>query len=162
MTEYADQQAALVATVNTVPNVGNVHPRPRIGDAYDLYTCDIGGRQVIRAWEVGLGDVAPRRIQQGSRHRYTTWLIRGYHSLDDDGALTADGPSYDRMIELAYAVATAVDADQTLGGTMLDHEPVQIGSPDALTLLVGAGGIGGGYLAWVINLTFTGYTVVAT
>lgn len=156
MSEYSDQRDAIIGIVGAVPNVGKVHPRPRLGDAHDLYVVNLNGVDLIRGWEVGLGDpgVAPQRIQQAHRHRYRTWAIRGYHSIDDDGTITGDGPSYDRMMDLAEAIGDALDADQRLGGTCLDHEPTTIGEPDAI-------GIGGGWLCWGITLTLTCYTVVS-
>ena len=145
---YAAQRDAIATIMATIPDIGRIHTRPRYGDAYEHWVTTLNGIDQIRAWEIGLADpgIEPRRIQQNHRHKYSTFRIQGYISLADVDA------TYDTVIELAEAIGNALDADQRLGNTMLDHEPAVIGEPVVLT-------IGGGALCWGITLTMTGYEV---
>ncbi len=149
---YASQRDAIAAKLESIPNIGRVHARPRYGDAFDHWVTTLNGVDQIRAWEIGLGDpgIAPRRIQQAHRHKYVTFSIRGYLSLVDDAG---DGSgSYDTIVTLAETIGNTLDADQRISDTMIDHEPTQIQEPLVVT-------IGGGALCWGITLNMTGYAI---
>lgn len=148
-TEYEAQRDAITAIIGGIADVGRVHDRPRYGDAADHWITTIGGKPQIRAWEIGLEEPGTEvvRLQQAHRHRYRTWIIRGWVGLEDDAA------TYHTILTLAGDIADALDATQTLNGACLDHDPVQTGPPIVVT-------IGGGTLCWGINLTLMAWTVV--
>lgn len=150
MSNLTDQRDALVAHLETVADVGNVHSHPRLGSANDHWVATIDGVKTVRAWEVGLADpgVETARLQQSWLHRYTHWLIRGYVNIEPE----VDG-LYVTGLDIAHQIADSIDPDHFLtgpanqfpAGTVLEKEPVQIDSPEPLTL-------GGGVLCWVVNL----------
>lgn len=156
---YTAQVAAITAKMLTVPDVGVVHERPRFGDALTHWVTDINGVPTIRAWEVGLdGDgIRVERTTQAHRHKWSTFLIKGYMSLgepeeDADGAEIPSVGGYGTLVDLALLIGDALDADPTVAGTMLDHNGTQIGEPVAMV-------IGGGVICWGITLSMTGYVV---
>ena len=173
MSEYTDQRDAIVAAVEGVTGIGRVHDRLRYGDAYEHWVVGPGtGRMEgdfevpqVNAWEVSLDDEGTKtdRISQGFRHRWRSWLVRGWVGLNDsDTEADGVGPpaSYHTAADLALLVADAIDADPTLAGTALWlHSPgdgqdaPDISDPRPLQ-------IGGGVLAWAVEVRFTAYTVV--
>lgn len=148
--EQAAQRAWLRDTIAAIDDIGIVHDRPRYGDAHQHWVTTINGKDQIRAWELGLESpgVSVSRLSANHRHRYRTWLIRGYVYIGDDDA------TYNTIIDLAGDIADAIDADPTMGGAALHTTtPVQVAEPVVLT-------IGGGTLCWGITLTVVPYTVV--
>lgn len=157
---YTAQVTAIAAKLATVDDVGIVHTRPRFGDALTHWVTEIEGIPTIRAWEIGL-DVEGIRVErttQAHRHKWTTFLIRGYMSLgepeidDDTGEEVPTIGGYNTLVDFASAIGDALDVDPTVGGTMLDHNATQIGEPTPLV-------IGGGPICWGITLSLTGYVV---
>lgn len=162
--EYNGQLDVIVAHVASVPNVGRVHDRPRAGSAEDHWTYEIAGINEIRAWEISPAGHSIIRREQGRRHRYRTWQIVGYVGLRDVTIIAEGGvenspadtdpdASWHVINRLAGEIADVIDGDQRLSDTMIDHDPVEIPTPDVVV-------IGGGHLCWGITLTFTGYTIV--
>lgn len=139
MSALDDLRAAVVATLNTVPNIGKVHDYERFakqeGEFRTLYLHDLGGgAQQIRGWHVRR--VATRRTHEtgASREDFITWRIRGFMSLDDGAA---SEKTFDNLIE---AVLDAFDASAQLsalnayvyspngeGPELEEHEPVMLG-----------------------------------
>lgn len=164
-TEYRAQRDAIIAAIKTVDDVGRVHDRPRHGDFHDRWVARIGGEDQIRAWEINPTPVEVIRREQGRRHRYRTWQIRGVLAVTDQGIDTEGDPkgdidpsaSFHIIQELAGEIADAIDTAReahTASGAFTDHEtPTQIAEPQVVT-------IGGGALCWGITLTITGWTVV--
>jgi len=166
MSEFSTQQAAIKSIVESVAAVGRVHDRPRYGDAYDMWVVgpdDGFDHPQIRAWEIALEDtIRTARVSNGFRHRYRPWSITGYLGLVDadhpDG--TPQSPTFGVISSLAEAIADAIDADPTLGGTCLHlhadgdgSNAVAVGRPVPIF-------IGGDVLCWAVVLTFTAYTVI--
>ena len=165
--EYNDQKDAIVAAISSVTDVGRVHDRPRYGDFRERWVTNINGQPQIRSWEITPGETQVVRREQGRRHRYRTWEIRGVVGLEDlaaeanpdeaDPADTFANASYHVIQRLAGEIADAIDGartQHTADGTFIDHEtPTQIGEAQVVT-------IGGGALCWGITLTITGYTIL--
>lgn len=154
MSEYTDQRDRIVNRIGTVTDVGKVHNRPRYGDAYQHYVTDVEGVPTLRGWEVGLDEpgVEVIRHSQGWRQRNRWWYIRGYAAMQDETDHASDA-IYPVLMDLAEDIADAIDADRTLNGSCLDHDPVQTEEPVPIT-------IGGGVLCWAIGLRFMAWTMI--
>lgn len=160
--EYQEQRDAILAAIATVTDVGRIHDRPRYGDALTMWNTTIGGKPQVRSWEVRRGNTTPQRIQQGHRHRYTTWQIVGYvgieDSTDDRNPKDSDpDASYHTINQLAGEVADALEVARpanVAAGTWTDYDPVAVPEPVVVT-------IGGGALCWAVTLELYGYTVVS-
>lgn len=152
MSRYSDQLGFLVTTLEAITDIGRVHNRPRYGDAHEHWTTKLNGEDTIRAWEVGLEDpgTTNESTSQHFLHERRHWIIRGYLSLIDKDPLTGElsdsAASYHVINELGLAIASAINADPTMGGTALDHNEVQVTDPAVIT-------IGGGFLCWGISLS---------
>lgn len=163
--EYNAQLAALLVAVTAVTDVGRVHDRPRHGDFRERWVVELNGITEIRSWEIAPEQTDVVRREQGRRHRYRTWAIRGVIGLSDIAledepenppADEATDASFHVAQRLAGEIADSIDAareSHVAAGTFIDHEPVQIGEPQVVT-------IGGGALCWGVTLTLTGYTVI--
>jgi hypothetical protein len=161
--EYEAQRDAILAAIASVPQVGRIHDRPRYGDALTLWSTTIQGRAVVQSWEVRRGATTPQRLQQGHRHRYTTWQIVGYVAIEDSSdpegepADRDNNASYHTINRLAGEIADALEAARlpaVAAGTWIDFEPVEVPEPVVVT-------IGGGALCWAITLELNGYTVIS-
>ncbi len=164
-TEYNAQLAALVAATATVTDAGRVHDRPRHGDFRERWVAKIDGIDQIRSWEIAPEQTEVIRREQGRRHRWRTWAIRGVVGLSDmaleeepenpPSDIAADA-SFHVTQRLAGEIADAIDAARAAhvaAGTFIEQEPTEISEPQVVT-------IGGGALCWGITLTLTGYTIV--
>jgi len=163
--EYNAQLAALIAATKSITDVGRVHDRPRHGDFRERWVAKIDGLEQIRSWEIAPEQTEVIRREQGRRHRYRTWAIRGVVGLSDMAledepqnppADESTDASFHVAQRLAGEIADAVDVAReahVAAGTFIDHEPTQISEPQVVT-------IGGGALCWGITLTLTGYTVI--
>lgn len=163
--EYRAQRDAIVTAVASITNVGRVHDRPRHGDFRERWVTQIDGEDQIRAWEINPTTTEVVRREQGRRHRYRTWEIRGVVAVTDQGIETEGDPrgdtdptaSFHIIQELAGEIADALDGAReahTAAGAFTDHEtPTQIAEPQVVT-------IGGGALCWGVTLTLTGWTVL--
>ena len=149
---YTAQQAALLAIVESVTDVGRVYAGPQFGDIADLYAVNIGGIPHVRGWEIGLQTpgVETTDPEQGSRHRWRNWIVQGYLTTGLELNL------YNESIVLAEAIAEAIDADWNLANTCLDHDPCQISEP--LSIRLGAGT--GTHLCWAIAVTVRALAVI--
>ena len=155
ISEYTDQRDAIITRINTVADIGQVHNRPRYGDAFEHWRFELNGVVGIRGWEVGVGEEGTRveRITANHRHRYRAWEVRGYVEVGDD----PDGNvgTYSTINDLALSVANAIDADRDLNGSAIDLTfPVQIDDPTTFEAAVGP-------LCWTVLLTFEAYTIVS-
>lgn len=112
MSALADIRTAIVATMNTVPDIGLVHRYERYAKLQNKFrTLYVTGGEV-RGWYVRR--TATRETSPG-RGRYVVvhdWLIRGFMALDD---LAATEETFDALIE---AARDAFRADETLGGVI--------------------------------------------
>jgi hypothetical protein len=171
MSEFTDQLARIHTLVEGVTNIGKVYDRPRHGTADRLWTAEIAGIPLIRAWEIGLaGDTVTDRVAQGNRTRFRPWRIQGYVGPidiqdDDPDNMWFDPaeaqnitPGYKAALDLAEGIAEAIEGDRTLGGTCLDiasPEDDQIGTrisdPDVFSIPQGP-------LCWTISIEFWTWT----
>ncbi len=154
---YTAIQAALVAHLEAVADIGRVHDRPRYGDAFDHWTVAIDGQTQVRAWEVGVDDrgIETSREEQNFKWRRHRIRIRGWVSLvDDDGN---DAGSYQTIVNLAHAIADRIDPDFNLGGACLQHDLVQIGEPTPVFLPLGDGEL----LCWAVDLTLDTLSILS-
>lgn len=104
-------RAAIVATLNTVPDIGRVHDYQRYATAQkfiELYAT--GGK--IRGWYVRRATRASRFISYGKWEVTNSWEVRGYASLSDADASEI---ALDNLVE---SICAAVLADETLGGAV--------------------------------------------
>jgi hypothetical protein len=108
----ADIRAAIVARLNSVPNIGVVHP-------YERYAADVaklktlyGFNGSVRGWFVRrpltleIGNIFSRTVEQ------IRWHIRGVMTLDDAAQSEL---VFDDLIE---SVRNAFAQDETLGGVV--------------------------------------------
>ena len=148
MTDYTQQRDVILGIVAGIDGVGRVHTTPRWGDFYELYVDESTDPSRILGWEIGLDEPGTEtwRAQQGHVSRRRWWAIRGYVGLENEPA------TYDLINELALAIQRAIDADQTLSDTCLEHDTVQTSEPVPIT-------IGGGPLCWGVTLRFYAYDI---
>lgn len=132
-------RAAIKAKLDSVSGIGRVHDYERFAkDAsglLTLYKDSSDGR--IRGWWFDRFSTRELDRDTGTVRRIHTWRITGYLGLDD---ADATGRALQDLVE---AIATAVRADRTLGGTVLDIRDmttddapagVQVDSIDAVML----------------------------
>lgn len=117
-------RAAIVATMQTVTGLGQVHAYERFAkqDAAfrDLYKS--GDR--ILGWHVRRVSTRETSAVMGRYHGQIGWRIRGFMSIDD---AAASEQAFDALIE---TLRDAVRADESLGGVVdstLDPDSGQVG-----------------------------------
>lgn len=118
-------RAAIVATMQAVPDVGVVHDRERYAATHAalraLYVVDTAAGEQLRGWHVRRLAFRVERNGANRRRVFTTWRIRGFMALQDaaESELVFDA--------LVDAVRAALDTDSSLGGavmsTLHDGEP---------------------------------------
>ena len=130
----ATHRTALVALLNTVPDIGRVHGFQRYVreenafKAVYLYTAPPMTPH-LRGWQVSHTSEQRRTLGLGRVLRKHGWTVRGYLTLNDEeqSELVFDG--------LCEAVADAYEADPTLGGVctaeMYGDEPDGVQKLDA-------------------------------
>lgn len=105
-------RAAIVANMQTVPDLGQVHAYERFAkqDAAfrDLYKS--GDR--ILGWNVRRVSTRETSAVMGRYHGQIGWRIRGFMSIDD---AAASEQAFDSLID---ALRDAFRADETLGGAV--------------------------------------------
>ncbi|CAN5439100.1 hypothetical protein BH10PSE18_BH10PSE18_19040 [soil metagenome] len=114
MSTLAQIRTAIVAAMNTVPDIGRVHDReryfreePKFRALY-LYT-PAGGEQQLRGWTVRRTATVERDANMVRTINVHTWTIRGYMAFkDEDGSELV----FDDLVEQIRAV---VRADPTFG-----------------------------------------------
>ena len=139
MTDSNAIRAAIVALLESVPEIGRVHDYERYardGNAIRAhYLTTIEDRELVRGWFVQRGDIQRARIGSGPADVLTQWTIRGFHGLDDE---MASEKVFDRLVDAVVArfwdsqnlgitgVLTAVDG--RAGLQVRDAGPVLFGS----------------------------------
>lgn len=106
---------AIVSALRRVDGIGTVHDRERYAarqeDFRRLYMDEAG---IVKGWFVALDARAESRPALG-RHNVTyRWRLHGYRSFDDEVR------SEILFAQALEAVAAALRADDTLGGTVFD------------------------------------------
>jgi hypothetical protein len=111
-------RAAIVAMMQSVPDVGAVHAYERHaergGELRDLYVVEVGGRKLLRGWYVRRASVREVSGTVGVATVVSGWRIVGYHGLEDGAASET---AFDTLLDAARA---AFRADPTLGGAVAD------------------------------------------
>ena len=152
MSVVGDQAAAIRAAILTVPEVGVVldyQPVPRGEDwasFRELFAfTPTGGPRQVRAWTIQyLSETrtAPTMALGAEKvRRDIRWIVRGQMSWA--------GTSERDWRDLLEAVARALDEARSLGGTALDHDPVDISLPNN-----GAGIVFGDVLCHYAEIVF--------
>lgn len=134
MSVINDVATALATTIDAVPDSGVVYSVTKLPSRnewrafVDSFTSTIGGERVIRAWVLQyLGEtrrestVAVGATKQLREIRYAARYYHGWYQADNSEAAFRD------MVE---AVADSIDANRSLGGFALDHDPVDIDVPN--------------------------------
>ena len=112
-------RSAIVTRLGSIPEIGRVHDRERLFPNEQglrlVYGWPVGGgQQEVRGWFVSLtrwsGSVG--RIGRGRRIT-CEWRICGFRSFVDEAS------SEIAMAQMVAQIATAFDADPTLGGAAL-------------------------------------------
>lgn len=112
MPDLATIRAAIVATLQSVPDVGRVYDRERFAKNEKEF------RDLYKAGDLLLGWHVRRRATRESSDalgRWTVtheWQVRGFRALDDAGASEL---AFDGLIE---ATRDAFRADESLGGVV--------------------------------------------
>lgn len=109
-------RAAIVACLQSVPNVGRVHAyqryAARMPDLAAQYVGSVDGREQLRGWYVSRVSRLETAPVPGRRSVTCEWDIRGYMAL-------ADADESERVFDnLVEAICEAFRADETLGGTV--------------------------------------------
>jgi len=108
-------RAAIVQTLNGVPQIGRVHDRERFASdeaalrALYLHTLP-GGAQQLRGWWLRRDATEERSLNVDRTLSVDTWTLHGRMAVDDTAASEL---AFDALIE---AVRDAVRADPTFGG----------------------------------------------
>lgn len=153
MSQIGDQASAVAAVIDAVTDSGIVYsyrPMPK-GDwstFLDAFTVElVVGQRHVRAWTVQyMGEerhelnIAMSAAKQ--RHFYS-WKVRFYYGWQD---ATGSEPAFRNIVE---SVANALDANRTLGGACISHDPVDIVVPSN-----GDGVLLGTYLCHTAELDF--------
>ena len=107
-------RAAIVAKINTVPNIGQVHGYQRFAarekDLANLYVLD--GQ--LRGWFVRRLSVLEKTEGNATNSEQTHWLIRGYMALDDNNASEL---AFDELLD---ALRDAFRIDESFGVEIMD------------------------------------------
>jgi len=109
-------RTAIVATMNTVTNVGIVHDYERYAkleaEFKALYVAQIAGKGQVRGWYVRR--LATREVSQViGRYQVThEWLVRGFMAIED---AAGSEKVFDTLIE---SVRDVFRTDETLGGVV--------------------------------------------
>jgi hypothetical protein len=148
--------SAIAQVVRGVTDAGVVYsyqPMPRAGDwaaFVDSFSTALDGKAArhVRCWTVQyLGEQRiERSVAQGQsrQRREMRWVVRGHMSWDGSSE-----PTFRALVE---AVADALDAARSLGGLVIDHDPVDIDFPGN-----GAGVVLGDVLCHLAEITMTAY-----
>ena len=132
MTTAAEIRAAIVARIQSVPDVGIVHDRERYLRAEErfrrLYVVTApNDSEQLRGWWVRRESVRETQPSIGRRLDVTSWRIQGYLALSDEAATETE---FDALIE---SIRDAFRADLSLDGTV---DAGGLGTePDGLQLL---------------------------
>jgi hypothetical protein len=114
MSKTRQIRAAIVATLRTVPDVGQVHDYERYAASRTglqaMYSADGGEQDVLLGWFVRRRSFSAGRIAPGKRRVTTQWEITGYRALAD--AMQSELA----MDALVDAIADAFEANAALGG----------------------------------------------
>lgn len=133
MGTYALIAAAVKADLEGIADIGvvlNSAPLPPFMEDWaeyvDTLTSVIGGQRVVRAWTVGFLGTKPLQVRRGLGSqkvlREIRFSIRGYlgrHHPDSEA-------TFRDLIETVVAV---LDTDLGLGGTVIEHDPVDVDLP---------------------------------
>ena len=113
MSQLETIRAAIVAQMQTVPDIGPVHGRERFDkDSRALqqhYMATVAGEMRIRGWYVRRLSEQRRRIGTGKADVLTTWQVRGFMGLADEDQSEI---TFDALID---ALVAAFWANQNLG-----------------------------------------------
>jgi hypothetical protein len=118
MTQLATIRAVILAKMQSVPGMGQIHNRERYAKEEkafrDLYTAEfnVDGELVtqVRGWWFRRSSTAERSLGVGRNMEINTWTIRGYMAFSDEAS---SEHTFDALIE---ALRDAFRADPTLGG----------------------------------------------
>lgn len=112
MSKLDNIRAAIVARMNTVTGIGQVHDYERFAKAEKDFRLLYESAGVINGWNV-------RRVSKRETSPYmgrtivtNTWQLKGFRSFDDSGRSEI---AFDGLVE---AVGDAFRADITLGGVV--------------------------------------------
>lgn len=113
MSSYASIRDGIVAVLNTVPNIGRVHPYIRFAARADemlsLFKATINGVDQIRAWTVSLESTDLEYRTPTKRLGTFNYVIHGYLGLDD-GAATEE-----TFLDLCEAVVLTLQKQDGFG-----------------------------------------------
>lgn len=117
MTVSASLSAALKALLETIPEIGQVHDRPRHAADWtnymNLFKSIIGGRSVIRGWYLQRESALPEPGDFSEVERIHTFRITGVASHSDSDELS----QYEDMQALADTIMALLDNQTTLAIT---------------------------------------------
>ena len=133
MGALSDQAAAIAAVVDAITNSGVVYdyqPSPRGNDLSSFvshFVVTISTKTQIRAWTVAYngesGEERTVAIGAMKMYRRINWLVRFFQSWDDTSEV-----DFRNLTELAVL---ALNASQSLGGTVIRHTPCVVSMPNA-------------------------------
>lgn len=135
MSSISDVAAAIKATLEDVPDIGNVfdyqlYPAAEWSTFVAAFSLEVGGVTVLRTATVQYLGERRREAVVGVgatiQRRELDWVVRYHWGLADNGA---SDPAFRDMLE---AIADAIDSNRSLGGVegCIDHDPVDIDLPD--------------------------------
>jgi hypothetical protein len=130
---------AITTVLYAIPDIGKVYdydpfPRGEWQEFVQLFTADVGGQTVVRAWTVKhvARRTVPHSIAQNAEVQRVEmdWLVRGFLGLNDP---TSDG----QFRELLELVTERLNQNRRLVGAqeIIDHDPADYILPNSGALL---------------------------
>ena len=102
MSDYTDIQAAILARLNTVSNIGKTYDHARyaadLPNFLTLFSASISGSTLIRGWWLELEKILPAEPDRyGAVRRNYVFIIHGIHGMQDTQSDTEE--TFENMIE---------------------------------------------------------------
>lgn len=138
-TDISPVVAAMVARIQSVPNVGQVHAFNLFNrtNIQPMLVSKIGGVDTLRAWWIsGPSMTASAAVQRDAGELTRDWTYQVHGVV----GVTEDGDSIATIRALGLAVTDALDASFSLDGTCHRTQPsVWQGSPENRSMIGGVG-----------------------
>lgn len=110
MATTADLRAAILALVQSVPNIGQVHDYERFAAGTKDFRLMYESAGKILGWHVRRGGFSAVQVADGINQVRTEWKVRGFMSLDDAAQSEI---TFDSLVD---ALSVKLTRDPTLGG----------------------------------------------
>ncbi len=110
MSTHREIRAAISAIMKSVPNIGTVHLYERYASTQSALLKFYGSGNKILGWNIRR--LTKRELKQSTSNQQIEWEIRGFLSLNDEGATELV------MDDYADAICNAINTNATLNETV--------------------------------------------